>query len=87
MSTDDHYQEPEPSGDDTYDEPLLEWIGHTVIAEWAGREVEGVVVDISLPHEGHTFGEQLIVETGAGASISVSPDDVLSSTLWEVDNG
>lgn len=80
MSTNDHYEEPEPSGEPTYDEPLLDWIGHTVIAEWAGREVEGVVADVELKHEGHAFGEQLLVETGGGASISVAPADVLAST-------
>lgn len=80
MSADDSSVGPVSSGDETYDEPLLEWIGHTVVAEWAGRDVEGVVVDISLPHDGHSFGEQLIVETGGGASISVSPADVLAST-------
>lgn len=80
MSTDDHYQEPEPSGDETYDEPLLQWTGETVLAVWAGREIRGEVVDVSLPHEGHTFGERLIVETEGGASLSVSLDDVLAST-------
>lgn len=80
MSTDNHYQEPEPSGDETYDEPLLEWIDERVIAEWAGREVKGAVTDVSLPHEGHTFAEQLIIETDGGASLTVALDDVLAST-------
>lgn len=80
MATDDHYQEPEPSGDETYDEPLKEWVGERIVATWAGREIQGDVVDVSLPHEGHTFAEQLIIETDGGASLTVSPDDVLAST-------
>lgn len=80
MSTDDHYQEPEPSGDPTYDEPLHQWLGHTVIAEWAGREIEGIVANIKLKHEGHTFSGQLLVETGDGPMVSVAPEDVLAST-------
>ena len=80
MSTDNHYQDYEPTGDSVYEDPLEEWLGHTVIATWAGREIQGDVVDFTLPQEGHTFGERLIVETGGGASLSVSLDDVLSST-------
>ena len=79
MSTDNHYQDYEPTGDDIYEEPLFDWIGETVIVEWAGREVRGTVVDIALPHEGHSFCEQLAIETG-GVTIMADLDDVLSST-------
>ena len=71
-------QTPEPTGDDRYTDPLLDYIGSEVRVEWCDHEVEGVVVDIDLAHGPQRFEEQLIVETDA-ATLTVSPEDIIDA--------
>lgn len=81
MSTDDYYIEPDLEGEDAYSDPLEDYIDEQVVVEWAGRDVKGTVVDVELPHDGHQFGEYLLVAPASGgATISVAVENVLSST-------
>ena len=70
------YSTPEPEGGPAYDEPLLEWIGTPVVAEWCDKEIEAVVTDVELGHSDHSFSGELILATGTGVSIRVTPDQV-----------
>ena len=71
-----HYSTPEPGDGPTYDEPLLEWIGTPVVAEWCDKEIEAVVSDVELDHADHRFSGELILATGTGVSIRVAPENV-----------
>lgn len=81
MSSDNYYTVPDLEGEDAYTDPLTVWVDEKVVVEWAGRSVKGTVVDVELPHEGHSFDEYLLVAPDSGgATISVDPSNILSST-------
>ena len=72
-----HFTTPEPGDGPTYDEPLLEWIGTPVVAEWAGEEIEAVVTNAELGHSGHSFsGELILKRRGTDATLRVTPENV-----------
>lgn len=77
MATNNHYCTPQPAGGPTYQEPLLDWIGTQVVADWAGREVPAVVEDVDVALGFATRAQaELKLETEAGATLTVTPDEV-----------
>ena len=71
------YSTPEPDGGPTYDDPLLEWIGQPVRAEWCGTNIEAVVTNVKLDHSDHSFsGELVLKRRGTEATLRVSPEHV-----------
>ena len=70
-----HYTTPEPEGGPAYSDPLEKWLGEPVLAEWAGKEIKGIVTGVELDTTRLCFSGELIIEPrDTDARIRVDPE-------------